>query len=902
MPTRCVVTLLCVLLASTLAFAADAPRQVLYVRYDPEERILEGTLDITLDEPAETVYFMLPANFGREQNPYVSPRIIDETYPFGFEPGEIEIESVDLVQSPSASLDYRWLAMPPSLQTFSLDETILAVDLVEPGDEATLRIRFTTHAPRVATGDDGVTDGVLTWRFGWYPLLVEDAAEAFEEGGVLHIGETGAFPLVFPYGEMEATFTLPAEVHLFTGADRTEVDAAIDPSDESAWIDHHAAFDSPTRALAITIGADYETYTLDGETPIVVAYLPGREEEARLLATYARDILDAYEPRLGDYPRERLTIVQNPNRSGSAFAAEGIVWLSDLFFTHRDIPVDGVMNRFLEYVLAHEIAHQWLGLGTGVDLDTDAWLSEGLAQYASISYFESRHGAFAGNLFDVAVPGLLEEVVDRQFGFLNLREHQTELPYVVTLWSQFDEALVRPTQDLEYANANVSRLYDKGYLVARAIAATIGEETFDRALRAAFSSSRAGRLDAATFQEILEAEADQSLDELFSAWVFGDVSADYSIDIESRTRTQTGYETTLVVRRAGGIPQPVEIEAVLSSEATLRRTWDGTSEEERLVLHTPSRVVRATIDPDHRLPDSNRLNNNDPVKVVTAVNRAAYPLDAYLISPSSDTTGFSFSWINRFQITVEGTEASMVVNVDRNQSYAGSVSLGGGHLTGWIAYRYTHFDQPETGSPSTYWLESSVLTTFVERFLADDEAMWSLGVSAAQPSTFASSATRSASLEVAENAAVKLALSAFDEVRLLPNFYLQGTGTVGFSVGDLPEPMCFDFDELHAPDLSSRPNKLTGRVSLELAGNDTPYNLANLAMLDGFRTRLFLAGGLGWTSPSEFGTTAPSVEAGIEQILELSTLGGLLPLSVRLGVATPVKGPGTTVFYVGVSL
>jgi len=114
--------------------------------------------------------------------------------------------------------------------------------------------------------------------------------------------------------------------------------------------------------------------------------------------------------------------------------------------------------------------------------------------------------------------------------------------------------------------------------------------------------------------------------------------------------------------------------------------------------------------------------------------------------------------------------------------------------------------------------------------------------------------------------------------------------------------MCFDFDELHTPDLSSRPNKLTGRVSLELAGGDTPYNVANLAMLDGFRTRLFLAGGLGWTSPSEFGTTAPSVEAGIEQILELSTLGGLLPVSVRLGVATPIKGSGTTVFYVGVSL
>jgi len=907
MLNRCIVTALFLLLIPAIALAADAPIQRLDVRYDPEAKTIEGHLDITLAAPVDTAYFALLANLGREQNPHISPRTLDASYPFGFEPAALDIESVSLVRSESVeSIPFRWLSMAPALQTFSLDETVLAVDLpaadLDVTDAPTLRIRFTTRAPRTTHGDDGLTSGILTWRFGWYPVLIEDGAEAFEEDDVLHIAEVGGFPLVFPWGEMEATFTLPPDAKLLTGADRAEIEESAEDASDDDWVRHHVFFDSPTRSLAISIGTDYETYQLDGPTPIEVAYLPGREEEARLLATYARDMLAHYEPRLGDYPRERLTIVQNPNRTGTSFAADGILWLSGLLFTHRDIPFGGFMNRFIEYILSHEIAHQWLGLGTGLDLDTDAWLSEGLAQYASISYFEDRHGPFEGNLFDVVAPGLMEEVVDRQLGFMNLREHQTELPYVLNVWSGFDEAVVKPGRDLEYGNANVSRIYHKGYLVARAIASIIGEEAFDRGLRASFEAARDGRLDASTFQGFLEAESGQSLGEAFDAWVYGDVTADYSVEILERSRTATGYETSIEVRRAGGIPQPVEIEATLSSDATLRRTWDGATSEEVMVLHTPSRVTRATIDPDHRIPDENRLNNNDPVKIVTAVNRAALPLDAYLITPSVDSTGFSFSWLNRFQIAVQGSAASMIVNEDRHRTYAGSASLEDGHLTGRLSYAYTIYDQPETGSPATFWLPTSRLATSVRRFIADDRGMWSVGLSAIDLPTFARSGTRALSLDVVENASLRLSVSVFDEVRLLPNFYLQGTGTAGFGVGDLPGPMLHEFDELHAVSIEDAPNKLAARLAVQLAGTDTPYNAANLAMLDGYRTSLFLAAGLGWTTPGQFGKTAPSVEAGLEQVLEFSTLGGLLPFAVRLGVATPVQGPGKAVFYVGVSL
>jgi len=899
MLTRCAAAVLSIFLPALLVCADGIPDQKLTVRYDQEERVLQGHLDVTLPSPMETVYFALFPNLGREANPHLSARTLDDRYPFGFEPATLEVLSVHLVQSPSeAAVSFRLLSIPPALQTYSLDETALAVDLPPTVEGSTVRIRFTTRLPRTSAGDDSVIDGILTSRFGWYPLLLADQASVLEEEGTAHVGELGAFPFILPWTTLEATVSAPGDALLLCGADRVEVEE----SPEQDIARYHAVFESPTRSFAITIGPDYKIYELDGPTPIEVAYRGEHEEEARLFATYARDILAHYENRFGEYPRERLTIVESPSRGGSAFAADGIVWLSSLYFTHRDIPLAGVLNRLLEYVLAHEIAHQWLGLGTGVNLDVDAWLSEGLAQYASIGYFEERHGAFNGNLFGTANPGLIEEFVDRQFGFMNLREHQIELPYLITLWSGFDEALVKPAREVEYANADVARLYDKGYLVARALAAIVGEEMFDRALRTAYETLRPVLLDTVSLRRILEEEAGRSLEEVFDAWVFGDVTADYAVEITSQQRKETGYETAVAVSRVGGIAQPVDVEATLSSGATTRETWDGANTEGAVLFRTPSRVTRVTIDPDHRLPDSYRLNNNDPVKIVVAVNRSAFPLDGYLITPDTESGGFTFSWLNRFRVTVEPTSASMIVTNGRHHSYRGSVSIEGGRLVGDVAYTYTRYDRPESGSPATYWESDVAVTAAIRRFLAGEKAMWGLRLSAVDLPSFARSHTKAISLDIAENAAGCLSLSVFDEIRLLPRFYLQGIGSLGFSVGDLPSMLRFTFDELHAASMTPKPNKLTGRISIELATSEEPYNLMNLAMVDGTRTRLFVAGGIGWTTLNEFGKTDPCVEAGIEQVLDLSTLGGLLPLALRLGIATPVMGPGETVVYVGLSL
>ncbi len=51
-----------------------------------------------------------------------------------------------------------------------------------------------------------------------------------------------------------------------------------------------------------------------------------------------------------------------------------------------------------------------------------------------------------------------------------------------------------------------------------------------------------------------------------------------------------------------------------------------------------------------------------------------------------------------------------------------------------------------------------------------------------------------------------------------------------------------------------------------------------------------------------FGTTSTGADAGMEQVFGLSTLGGFLPFTVRLGIAVPLQGKLTPALYVGFSL
>ena len=899
-------------LLAALTVGGVAASYDLSVNVDLDEQTIQGYEDVTCTPAGDSLYFLLLANLNREQNPYGSERTIDASYPSGFEPSSTTIDSVETVQSgSSATVPFRLLSIPPAWQTYSLDKTVLAVDL--SGDApVTLRVHFTTHVPRMASGDQGIDRGILTWRFGWNPILLPpDQAWKEEDGTLLPPGDE--FPLEIPAANYSARITVAADVTLVCGVDHSET---IAPStDETAkQVTYSVSNDTPTRTIAIAASKDYKRFSLDElAIPIEVYYLPGHDETARLFATYARDILKDYVEHYGPYPRARLTIVENPNRNGLSMAADGIVWLSDLFFTYRNVTLPGVLNRLSEFVLAHEIAHQWWGIGIGVDLNAENWLSEGMAQYLSITYFEEKYGEFGPNLFDTSGNGLLESFVASQFGFMNLREHQVELPYIEQVEHEFDEAIIKPQTDIKYDNATAVRLYDKGYLVARAIASAIGRDKFQQGLHDAAEQYMHKQITLADYQEVMEKEAGESLSALFDAWLRDETTVDYSVKILSRTRDGDKHETTVQVSRNGGVVQPVIVEVFMGQDETLRQEWDGKDDTATITFTTVDRVNRVTIDPDHLLPDRDRLNNNDPVKFVTITSTNAFPLDAYILHPDPASKGITLTYLDRIRLTLAEGKLSADIYQGRADHISLSATLSGSDLGGMVGYAHVIFSSIPTGSAGTFFAPTGIITISGHRIISSQGPVQYLHLGIASLPTMNYSRQTQVGIDLTAQGAGRITLAVADEVRIFPRIYMQGTAIMGAGFGALPDPLLFDLTELMSfgrmsqgkwvPSHAYGTRKLYGRLAIELPNDEsTPYNLANVMMVDRARTRVFIAAGTSWTSLDEFGKTSPYVEAGVEEALDLSAIGGLLPFRALVGYAVPILGEGTGVFYFGFSL
>jgi hypothetical protein len=71
------------------------------------------------------------------------------------------------------------------------------------------------------------------------------------------------------------------------------------------------------------------------------------------------------------------------------------------------------------------------------------------------------------------------------------------------------------------------------------------------------------------------------------------------------------YLSTVVIRRPGGVSLPVTIALTYESGRVERVEWNGAERWKELTRITPERMVRAEVDPDHRVwLDANWTNNS----------------------------------------------------------------------------------------------------------------------------------------------------------------------------------------------------------------------------------------------------------------------------------------------------
>jgi len=75
-------------------------------------------------------------------------------------------------------------------------------------------------------------------------------------------------------------------------------------------------------------------------------------------------------------------------------------------------------------------------------------------------------------------------------------------------------------------------------------------------------------------------------------------------------RTDTGYESIVLLRRSGGSPEPVSVWLQFQDGHSMRKIWDGVQTHVQLKLESASPLLYAAIDPgNHIVLDNRKINN-----------------------------------------------------------------------------------------------------------------------------------------------------------------------------------------------------------------------------------------------------------------------------------------------------
>jgi hypothetical protein len=440
----------------------DLARYAMDIAVDPGAGIIGGTMAITFvnryGEPLDDVYLRL--------------------FPNGLHYGDGGTDVSDVRVNGE-----------PVTTALSTEDTVLAVPLAEPlapGAASMIELTFTTTVPVDSDGSYGIlsrSSGDATWALAdWHPILA-----GYEPAPGI------GWRLDPPFDGIDPTFGDAAlyDVTLDTGG-LDLVSTGVEIADRTGDIVRIGA--GPVRDFTLVLGEGWSVTTRSvGETTI--RYATRVEDPAAIDAVLGVVVraLEGYGERFGAYPYRELDLADVPLTSGTL----GISWASLIYLDGPSLAAQAGDRQFLDFLISHEVGHQWWAGLVGFNSNDHTFLAEGITNYLMTAEVEWSQGRPA------AVDMIRTWVAPR---------------YLTLLRAGGDAA-----PDVPYPEAPAGfgdLLYGKAALGFLAIRLEIGDDAFFGALARLASDDgfRFGIAEPADVLSAFEVMSGQELDALWSRW------------------------------------------------------------------------------------------------------------------------------------------------------------------------------------------------------------------------------------------------------------------------------------------------------------------------------------------------------------------------------------------------
>ncbi len=358
-------------------------------------------------------------------------------------------------------------------------------DALEPGQTVTLTLAFQLSLPGEAFDEYipwSLSPDLLTLAYFLPTIPVYDQAG----------WHTDVAPL---YGDRTHTDVALYRVRLTTPPDVGLVASGVcSPTASGPEGVSHTCVSGPMRDFVLSLSTTYGVISQTSAGVTVNSYyLPDDQIGGEMALEYALGALNSYSQRFGPYPYTELDVVAAELPS-AGLEFPGLVIIAPYLY-------DPDRQESLQWVVAHEVAHQWWYGMVGSDQVHQPWLDEALTEYSTLLYLQDTYG------FEATSQAVQERFI---VPYERVVASGDDMPVGLPV-AAYPEQLYGPI------------VYRKGALFFDALRQEMGDEAFGALLQSYFKQHRYQIATPESLVRLAESLSGPSVRSLYEQWVLGSV-------------------------------------------------------------------------------------------------------------------------------------------------------------------------------------------------------------------------------------------------------------------------------------------------------------------------------------------------------------------------------------------
>lgn len=398
--------------------------------------------DVELDKIYMHIY---PNAFSKKDYAPFESLEMEKAYPNGFNEGYIDIKNI---LANSKKLSYKIKGEKEDILEIILNEKL------KKGEAIEIDLKYNVKLPN-SLGRFGYGENTINVT-NWFPIACVYDEEGWNNESYNSIGD----PFYSDVSDFYVKILAPKKYKLSSTG---KISNQKSDNDKTMYeIDAKNVRDFAF-ILSDKFVVDKDTYN---NTEIITYNL--NEEFSKDATKISKDSLEIFTELFGEYPYETFEVVASDFFIGG-MEYPNLVMIDESLYNTRD-------KFFMEYVIAHETAHQWWYGVVGNDEVNEPWIDEALTEYSTILYFEKKYGKEISNQ-------LIEGM-----------KNQTT--------SYSSKNIFKPTTEYRNSLEYSLNVYTKGALGFHKVRETIGDEKFFEILKKYYETFMYDNVNGAEFVKL----------------------------------------------------------------------------------------------------------------------------------------------------------------------------------------------------------------------------------------------------------------------------------------------------------------------------------------------------------------------------------------------------------------